>query len=134
MFLKQLDQFMLQYLYYFKVENIAKQQKCRELWQYTWRHRLQLGLDCDVRKFPIQLFYNPWYYFAINNTHNYCNWNWPFQVLCLQIQMNYFTTSKNDNNNVGWLVHLVFCYIIKMLLPKAKKSKINWLVAMLPTL
>jgi hypothetical protein len=31
MFLKQLDQFMLQY-YSFKAENIAKQQKCRELW------------------------------------------------------------------------------------------------------
>ena len=31
MFLKQLDQFMLQY-YTFKAENIAKQQKCRELW------------------------------------------------------------------------------------------------------
>jgi hypothetical protein len=58
MFLKQLDQFMLQY-YSFKAENIAKQQKCWELWQYAWRHRLQLGLDCDVRKFPIQLFYNP---------------------------------------------------------------------------
>jgi hypothetical protein len=47
MFLKQLDQFMLQY-YSFKAENIAKQQKCWELWQYTWRHKLQLGLDCDV--------------------------------------------------------------------------------------
>jgi hypothetical protein len=58
MFLKQLDQFMLQY-YSFKAENIAKQQKCWELWQCAWRHRLQLGLDCDVRKFPIQLFYNP---------------------------------------------------------------------------
>jgi hypothetical protein len=45
MFLKQLDQFMLQY-YSFKAENIAKQQKCRELWQYTRRHTLQLGLDC----------------------------------------------------------------------------------------
>jgi hypothetical protein len=56
MFLKQLDQFMALCF------NIAKQQKCRELWQYTWRHRLQLGLDCDVRKFPIQLFYNPWWY------------------------------------------------------------------------
>jgi hypothetical protein len=64
MFLKQLDQFMLQY-YSFKAENIAKQQKCWELWQYTWRHRLQLGLDCDVRKFPIQLFYNPWSYLAM---------------------------------------------------------------------
>ena len=31
MFLRQLDQFMLQY-HPFKVENIAKQQKCRELW------------------------------------------------------------------------------------------------------
>jgi hypothetical protein len=31
MFLKQLDQFMLQY-YSFKAENITKQQKCRELW------------------------------------------------------------------------------------------------------
>jgi hypothetical protein len=30
MFLKQLYQFMLQY-YSFKAENIAKQQKCREL-------------------------------------------------------------------------------------------------------
>jgi hypothetical protein len=30
MFLKQLDQFILQY-HPFKVENIAKQQKCREL-------------------------------------------------------------------------------------------------------
>jgi hypothetical protein len=60
MFLKQLDQFMLQY-YSFKAENIAKQQKCWELWQYVWRHRLQLGLDCDVRKFPIQLFYSPWF-------------------------------------------------------------------------
>jgi hypothetical protein len=34
MFLKQLDQFMLQY-YSFKAENIAKQQKYRELWQYV---------------------------------------------------------------------------------------------------
>jgi hypothetical protein len=50
MFLKQFDQFLLQY-YSFKAENIAKQQKCRELWQYAWRHRLQLCLDCDVRKF-----------------------------------------------------------------------------------
>jgi hypothetical protein len=48
---------MLQYCS-FKAENITKQQKCWELWQYAWRHRLQLGLDCD-RKFPIQLFYNP---------------------------------------------------------------------------
>jgi hypothetical protein len=48
MFLKQLDQFMIQY-YSFKAENIAKQQKCREvIEQYAWRHRLQLGLDCDV--------------------------------------------------------------------------------------
>jgi hypothetical protein len=46
---------MLQY-YSFKAENIAKQQKCWELWQYTWRHRLQLGLDCDVRKFPTSYF------------------------------------------------------------------------------
>jgi hypothetical protein len=52
---------MLQY-YSFKAANTAKQQKCRELWQYTWRHRLKPGLDCDVRKFPIQLFYNPWYH------------------------------------------------------------------------
>jgi hypothetical protein len=65
MFLKQLDQFMLQY-YSFKAENIAKQQKCRELWQYAWRHRLQLGLDCDVRKFPTQLFYNPWLHVQTN--------------------------------------------------------------------
>jgi hypothetical protein len=56
---------MLQY-YSFKAENIAKQQKCWELWQYAWRHKLQLGLDCDVRKFPIQLFYNPWYKEAKN--------------------------------------------------------------------
>ena len=33
MFLKQLDQFMLQH-YSFKAENIVKQQKCRELRQY----------------------------------------------------------------------------------------------------
>jgi hypothetical protein len=52
MFLKQLDQFMLQY-YSFKAENIAKQQKC---WQYAWRHRWQLGLDCDVRKFLSSYF------------------------------------------------------------------------------
>jgi hypothetical protein len=56
MFLKQLDQFMLQY-YYFKAENIAKQQKCWELW--TSQIATTVGLDCDVRKFPIQLFYNP---------------------------------------------------------------------------
>jgi hypothetical protein len=45
--------------------------------------------------------------------------------------MNYFTTSKNDNMLDG-LYTLVFCYIVEMLLPK--KSKINWLAAMLPNL
>jgi hypothetical protein len=54
MFLKQLDQFILQY-YSFKAENIAKQQKCWELWQYAWRHILQLDLECDVRKFTVIL-------------------------------------------------------------------------------
>jgi hypothetical protein len=55
MFLKQLDQFMLQY-YSFKAENIAKQQKCWELWQYAWRHVFQQGWVNDVTEFPIQNF------------------------------------------------------------------------------
>jgi hypothetical protein len=45
MFLKQLDQFMLQY-HPFKVENIAKQQKCQELWlifAIRGRHVFQQG-------------------------------------------------------------------------------------------
>jgi hypothetical protein len=57
MFLKQLDQFMLQLYYSFKAENIAKQQKCRELWQYAWRHRLQLDLDCDVSYSVLSIYF-----------------------------------------------------------------------------
>jgi hypothetical protein len=56
MFLKQLDQFMLQY-YSFKAESMAKQQKCRELWQYAWRHRLQPGCFClrQLESYPFIL-------------------------------------------------------------------------------
>jgi hypothetical protein len=64
--------------------------------------------------------------------HNYtsCNWNWPFQVLHLQIQLNYFTTSKMT---IRWTwLACTHWYFVELLLPKM--SKINRLAAMLLTL
>jgi hypothetical protein len=60
--------------------------------------------------------------------------NCPFQVPHLQqIQLNYFTTSKNYNTlDLIGLYTLVFCYIVELPLPKV--NKINWLAAILPTL